>query len=87
MALFLGFGLVAGLTESGERALVARLAPRKIGRSFGVYHALTGGVALPAGLTFGALYQSSGGPVALQIAAAGMVMSIIVWLVVSRLDR
>jgi hypothetical protein len=52
-----------------------------------VYHALTGGVALPAGLIFGALYQSIGGPVALYVAAVGMVLAVIVWLIVSRLDR
>jgi MFS family permease len=80
--LFLALGLVAGLTESGERSLVARIAPRKIGRSFGVYHALTGGVALPAGLIFGALYQSNGGPVALQVAAGGMVLAVVAWLMV-----
>jgi MFS family permease len=84
MGLFLTLGLVAGLTESGERALVARLVPRRTGRSFGVYHALTGGVALPAGLVFGALYQSSGGPVALQVGAAGMAVAVAAWLIVSR---
>ena len=86
MGLFLTLGLVAGLTESGERALVARLVPRRTGRSFGVYHALTGGVALPAGLVFGALYQSSGGSLALQVAAAGMTVSVAAWLMVSRFE-
>jgi MFS family permease len=84
VALFLALGLVAGLTESGERALVARLVPRRTGRSFGVYHALTGGVALPAGLIFGGLYQSNGGPIALQVAAVGMALAVLVWLTVSR---
>ena len=32
---FLALGLVAGLTESAERALVARLAPVRTGRGFG----------------------------------------------------
>ena len=39
---FLALGLVAGLTESAERAMVARLAPVRTGRGFGLYHALTG---------------------------------------------
>jgi len=83
IALFLTFGLVAGLTESGERAVVARLAPVRTGRGFGVYHALTGGVALPAGLLFGAIYQSRNGPTALWASAAGMVAAVLVWLIVT----
>ena len=57
MVTFLALGLVAGLTESAERALVARLAPVRTGRGFGLYHALTGAAALPAGLLFGDDYQ------------------------------
>jgi MFS family permease len=83
IGLFLALGLVAGLTESGERALVARLIPRRTGRSFGVYHALTGGVALPAGLIFGAIYQSAGGPLALYVAAAGMALAVMAWLFIT----
>jgi MFS family permease len=83
IALFLAFGLVAGLTESGERAIVARLAPVRTGRGFGVYHALTGGAALPAGLLFGAIYQTISGPTALWGSAAGMVAAVIVWLMVT----
>jgi MFS family permease len=78
--LFLAFGLVAGLTESGERAVVARLAPIRTGRGFGVYHALTGGAALPGGLLFGALYQSINGSIALWSSAAGMVVAVLIWL-------
>jgi MFS family permease len=83
IVLFLAFGLVAGLTESGERAIVARLAPVRTGRGFGVYHALTGGAALPAGLLFGAIYQSINGPTALWGSAAGMGAAVIVWLMVT----
>jgi MFS family permease len=83
IAMFLAFGLVAGLTESGERTVVARLAPVRTGRGFGIYHALTGGVALPAGLIFGALYQSRGGPAALWIGAAGMAVAVVAWMLVS----
>ena len=36
IAVFLVMGLVAGLTEVAERALVARLAPVRTGRGFGV---------------------------------------------------
>jgi len=83
MATFLALGLVAGLTESAERALVARLAPVRTGRGFGLYHALTGGAALPAGLLFGWLYQRAGGPAALRASAVGMVAAVVAWLVVS----
>jgi MFS family permease len=83
IALFLAFGLVAGLTESGERSLVSRLAPVRMGRGFGVYHSLTGAVALPSGLIFGALYQSVNGRTALWASAAGMLAAVLVWLLVS----
>jgi MFS family permease len=80
---FLALGLVAGLTESAERALVARLAPVRTGRGFGLYHALTGAAALPAGLLFGAIYQMASGPAALLASAAGMTLAVAAWLVAS----
>ena len=83
VATFLVLGLVAGLTESAERALVARLAPVRTGRGFGLYHALTGAAALPAGLLFGWLYQAHGAPVALTASAAGMAAAVVGWLVAS----
>jgi MFS-type transporter involved in bile tolerance (Atg22 family) len=81
---FLGLGLVAGLTESAERSLVARLAPRRTGRGFGAYHAVTGLAALPAAAGFGALYQAAGGGTALQASAGGMVLATLAWLVAAR---
>jgi MFS family permease len=83
VAAFLALGLVAGLTEPAERALVARLAPVRTGRGFGAYHALTGLMALPAGLLFGALYQNQGGPWALAASAAGMLAASAMWLAAS----
>jgi MFS family permease len=79
VAAFLLLGPVAGLTESAERALVAHLAPVRTGRGFGIYHALIGATALPAGLAFGMLYQRAGGPAALLGSAAGMVVAVAVW--------
>jgi MFS family permease len=84
VAVFLVLGAVAGLTESAERALVARLAPVRTGRGFGSYHALIGVAALPAGLAFGAVYQQLGGPRALWASAAGMVLAVGLWLTVTR---
>jgi hypothetical protein len=83
VAVFLLLGPVAGLTESAERALVARLAPVRTGRGFGIYHALIGATALPAGLAFGALYQRAGGPAALWGSAAGMMIAVTAWLAVT----
>ena len=82
VAAFLTLGLVAGLTESAERALVARLAPRRTGRGFGAYHAVTGLAALPAAVGFGVLYQHAGAPVALRVSAATMVVAVLFWLTV-----
>jgi len=87
VATFLVLGLVAGLTESAERALVARLAPVRTGRGFGLYHALTGAAALPAGLLFGWLYQTTGGPAAFAASAVGMAVAVVAWLGVSPRTR
>ena len=82
MAIFLGYGLVAGLMESSERALVARLAPVKTGRGFGSYHAAVGLAALPAGILFGLAYQHLGGPAAIRISAGAIGLTLIAWLTV-----
>jgi MFS family permease len=82
-AAFLLFGGVAGLTESAERTLVARLAPVRTGRGFGAYHAVTGLAALPAGLLFGELYQRSGAATALTASAVAVLAATAWWLVVS----
>ncbi|HET9709964.1 MAG TPA: MFS transporter [Gemmatimonadales bacterium] len=52
-ALFLVFGVVAGLTESPERAIVSQLAGGKQGTGFGVYYAATGVAALAGGVLLG----------------------------------
>jgi len=52
----------------------------RTGRGFGAYHALTGIMALPAGVVFGAVYQTRGGPWALTGSAAGMLVATAVWL-------
>jgi MFS family permease len=83
IAVFLTMGLVAGLTEGAERALVARLAPVRTGRGFGVYHALTGLAALPAGFAFGALYQALGPRPALLASAAGVAAAVVAWLAIT----
>jgi hypothetical protein len=42
---------------------------------------------LPAGLLFGALYQSISGQAALWASAAGMTLAVLGWLVVSTFER
>jgi predicted MFS family arabinose efflux permease len=83
IAVFLSLGFVAGLTESAERAMVARLAPVRTGRGFGGYHALTGLAALPAGILFGELYQRSGGGIAFAVSAAAVLLGAVGWMVVA----
>lgn len=70
-AVFLAFGLVAALTESPERTLVAKHAPGgRHGRGFGWYHGSTSIVALPGAALFGWFYEVRGGPFALGLSAA-----------------
>lgn len=70
-AIFLLMGLVAGLTESPERALVAQLAGDRRGSGFGVYHAVTGLAALAGGLALGGVFQAWGAERAF-VASAGL---------------
>jgi MFS family permease len=77
-ALFLALGLVAGLTESPERALVAAFAGARQGTGFGIYHAASGVAALGGGLALGVLFQrAGGGPAFLASAAAGLVLALL----------
>jgi MFS family permease len=86
-AVFLAFGLVAGLTESAERSLVARLAPVRTGRGFGAYHALTGLAALPASFVFGEIYQRVSPRAALWTSAAAVAAAVVGWLAASPRER
>jgi len=72
--LFLLLGVVAGLTESPERALVARVAGARQGTGFGTYHAATGVAALAGGLTLGAVVERWGFAVAFAASAAGALL-------------
>ncbi len=85
--LFLAFGLVAGLTESPERALVSRLAGTHQGTGFGTYHALTGFAALMGGVGLGALYQLRGAVPAFGLSAAAGALLVLLWPFLARPDR
>src|SRR5256714_1414105 len=72
--VFLLLGLVAGLTESPERALVARLAGPRQGSGFGVYHGVTGVAALVGGVGLGVGFQRVGAGAGVLASAAGGVV-------------
>jgi MFS family permease len=70
-ALFAVYGLHHALTEGPERALVAEMASGEArGRAFGLYHAITGALLLPASLLTGALWQAVSPAAALLTGAA-----------------
>ncbi len=76
-AVFLAFGLVAGLTESPERALVAALTGgRRRGRGYGWYHGALSAVALPGAALFGWLYQDRGAASAFYLSAGATVLAV-----------
>jgi MFS family permease len=86
-ALFLALGLVAGLTESPERALVAAFAGTRQGSGFGVYHAASGVAALAGGLLLGAQFQRAGGASAFAVSAALGLALALLWPFVPRVHR
>lgn len=65
------YGSFYGLTEGTERALVASLCPpSRLGRAFGAFNLVTGALALPASLLFGALYPHDHGRTAFVLYGA-----------------
>lgn len=71
VALFLAYGLHRAWTEGAEKAWIADLSPPDArATAFGRYHRLTGLLALPAGLGFGAAWSAWGPSSAFAIAAA-----------------
>ncbi len=80
--VFLLLGGVAGLTEPAERALVAKLSPKRLGSGFGAFNAVTGLAALPAAALFGLGYQYLGGSKALLASGMLTVLAVGWWLIV-----
>jgi MFS family permease len=73
--LFAVYGLHHALTEGPERALVAEMATGEArGRAFGLYHAITGALLLPASLLTGALWQAVS-PAAALLTGAGLALA------------
>jgi MFS family permease len=70
VGLFAVYGLFHAFTEGPERALVADLAgTADRGRAFGLFHAVTGAMLLPASLLTGLLWQRWGAATALGAGA------------------
>ena len=86
-ALFLALGLVAGLTESPERALVAAFAGHRQGSGFGVYHAASGVAALVGGLLLGVEFQRAGGDSAFLASAVLALALALLWPFIARAHR
>lgn len=65
------YGAYYGLTEGTERALVASFAREgELGRAYGAFNLVTGALALPASLWFGAALPLGHGAVSFGVAAA-----------------
>ena len=77
--LFLALGVVAGLTESPERALVSAASAGHRGSAFGTFHALTGLAALVGGVVLGAVFQAATGATAFRVSAAAALGLVILW--------
>jgi MFS family permease len=86
-AFFLALGMVAGLTESPERALVSAATGGHRGSGFGVYHGLTGVAALFGGVALGAVFGARGGVTAFFVSAAATLGLVVVWPFWSRSHR
>ena len=85
--LFLALGVVAGLTESPERALVSAATGGRHGSGFGVYHALTGVAALAGGIAIGLVFQRASGATAFLVSAIGALVLVILWPFWTRVHR
>src|SRR5438309_469311 len=82
--LFLAFGIVAGLTESPERTLVAQFAGGHQGSGFGMYHSVTGLAALAGGIGLGAVFQAYGASTAFRGSAVAGLALVLAWPRVAR---
>ena len=69
--LFLAYAGATACTEGAERALIGDCAPAaQKGTAFGIYHLVSGVLALPGAVLFGAIWQNLGQGKAFATAAA-----------------
>lgn len=83
VAAFLVTGVMTGAGEPAERSMVARLAPRGIGRGYGEAQAIFGVLALAAGIGYGVLVDRVGSDAALRTWAGLAAVVTAVWLAVT----
>jgi len=77
--LFLAYAASLALTEGAERALIGdEVAAEERATAFGLYHMVSGLMALPGAVLFGALWQSFGMPAAFFSAAGLTALSLVV---------
>jgi MFS family permease len=79
VAVFLAMGVVVGTAEPAERSLIARLAPKGLGRAYGEAQALFGVAALATGIGFGLLVDARGSEFALMVSAAASALAVVAW--------
>ncbi|MBI4589915.1 MAG: MFS transporter [Candidatus Rokubacteria bacterium] len=80
--LFAVYGIYYALTERIQRAFVADLVPGAVrGRAFGIYHALVGGLALPASLLAGWLWDAVSPAAPFWVASASGVLALLLFLI------
>ena len=86
--LFALYGVMFGLTEGAEKALVADLVPAaRRGVAFGWYHATIGIAALPASVLFGVVWDRYGAPSAFAMGAALALSAALLLMVMLPRDR
>jgi MFS family permease len=82
--LFLAYAGSLAFTEGAERALIGDYAPTgQKATAYGVYHMISGLLALPGALLFGALWQWLGATTAFLTAAGLTTLSVIVLLLIT----
>lgn len=87
-ALFLVYGLHAGLSEGAEKALVAAIAPQKTwGAAFGWYHFAAGVIALVANVGFGTLWDLAGQTTAFLASAGAAMLAVVILFLWARAPR
>jgi len=86
--LFAVYGLFYGLTEGGERALVADLVPPQLrGMAYGLYNFSIGIGALPASLLMGLLWEKISPKAAFGSGATlALLAALLLWLALSIRD-
>ena len=82
--LFLAYAGSLAFTEGAERALIGDYAPAaQKATAYGIYHMISGVLALPGALLFGALWQWQSATVAFFTAAVLTTLSVLVLLLIT----